>query len=101
MKNKFYKSLSYAILVVLLCTTNFAYAQNPNLELMKPIALKFVFAMVGIILFSMLMSFGLSIYNKFFVSSQIKDFKLRKDSLRNPNDVEDATMMFITKNRLK
>lgn len=101
MKNKFCKNFINAILVVLFSTTNFAYAQNSNLEAIKPIAMKFIYAMVGIFLFSILMSFALSMYNKFFVSSQIKDFKLRKDSLRTPTDEEDAVMMFITKNRLK
>ena len=32
---------------------------------------------------------------------KIKDYKLSKDSLRTPNDKDEAVIMFITKNRLK
>lgn len=102
MKNKFLANLSYAILVVLLCTTNFAYAINrPHLSAIKPIAVKFSLAMMGVILFSIIMWIGLSLYNRYFVAKQIKDFKMSQDSLRTPLDNDEAVKMFITKNRLK
>lgn len=104
MNNKFVQKLIYAISVVLLCTTEFAYAaeQIPALnDAMKTMVTKFSLAMAGVVVFSILISVGLSLYNKFFVSSQIKDYKLSKDSLRTPRDTEEAVLMFITKNRLK
>lgn len=102
MKNKFYKNLLNAILVVLLCTTNFAFAAGASHTAeIKTIAVKFVLAMLGVALFSILIFVGLSLYNKFFVASQIKDYKLGKDSLRTPRDIDEAVMLFITKNRLK
>lgn len=102
MKNKFLKNLSYAILVVLICTTNFAYAiDTSHLAEIKAIAVKFILAMLGVALFSIVIFIGLSLYNKFFVAAQIKDFKLSKDSLRTPLDMDQAIMLFITKNRLK
>ncbi len=104
MNNKFVQKFIYAISVVLLCTTEFAYAaeQTPALnDAMKTMVTKFSLAMAGVVVFSILISVGLSLYNKFFVSSQIKDYKLSKDSLRTPRDTEEAVLMFITKNRLK
>ena len=62
---------------------------------------KFGIAMGGVFLFSFILYLGLTIYNKFFVAEQIKDFQLRKDSLRNPRDKEEAILMFIAKNKLK
>lgn len=101
MKNKFnYKNI-IAILVVLFCTTDFAFAKNSNIAAIKPIFVKFSLAMLGIVFFSILMWIGLSIYNKFFIPSQIKDFNLNKNSLRTPQDKDEAILMFITKNRLK
>lgn len=101
MKNNilFYK-LFIAILAVFLCTANNAYAAALPPEV-KTIAVKFTLAMLGVAVFSVVISVGLSLYNRFFVSSQIKDFKLSRDSLRTPVDKDEAFVMFITKNRLK
>ena len=104
MNNKFIQKVIFAISVVLLCTTEFAYAieQSPETKLaIKTMVTKFSLAMIGVVVFSIVISLGLSLYNRFFVSSQIKDYKLSKDSLRSPNDKDEAVMMFITKNRLK
>ena len=104
MNKKFVQNLVYAISVVLLCTTEFAYAaeQTPALkDAMKTMITKFSLAMAGVVVFSIVICVGLSLYNKFFISSQIKDYKLSKDSLRTPRDTEEAVLMFITKNRLK
>ena len=67
----------------------------------KIIGAKFTIAMIGVLGFSFLIYVCLSLYNRFFVDSQIKDFNLRKDSLKSPHDFEEAIMLFITKNRLK
>ncbi len=101
MKNKIFKNLIYAILVVLFSTANFAYAAPTITPEMKTIIVKFSLAMAGVIVFSIIITAGLSIYNRFFVASQIKDYKLSRDSLRTPSDKDEAVLMFITKNRLK
>ena len=104
MNNKLIQKIIFAISVVLLSTTEVAYAveQSPEMKLaIKTMVTKFSLAMIGVVVFSIVISIGLSLYNKFFVSSQIKDFKLSKDSLRTPNDKDEAVIMFITKNRLK
>ncbi|MBD5401693.1 hypothetical protein HDR58_02670 [bacterium] len=91
----------YAILVVLFGTANFAFAKSANIVAMKTVAVKFTLAMLVIAVFSIIIFVGLSIYNKFFVPPQIKDFDLNKDSLRSPRDVDEAVRMFIAQNRLK
>ena len=104
MNNKLIQKIIFAISVVLLSTTEVAYAveQSPEMKLaIKTMITKFSLAMAGVLVFSIVISIGLSLYNKFFVASQIKDFKLSKDSLRTPNDKDEAVIMFITKNRLK
>lgn len=100
-KNNIYRKLLAAILVVLFSSANFAYAFPTVPAEMKTVIVKFSLAMMGVVLFSIVISVGLSLYNKFFVSSHIKDYKLNRDSLRTPEDKDEAVMLFITKNRLK
>lgn len=98
MKNKLYKSV-LAVMTVF-CTVMPAFALQLNPEI-KIIGTKFALAMAGVFVFSLILYIGLSLYNKFFVDEQIKDFSLRKDSLRTPSDKDEAVMMFIAKNRLR
>ena len=100
MKNNLLTKLFTAILAVFFCTADFAYSVSVSPEI-KTSAVKLGLAMFGVVMFSILLSVGLSLYNKFFVSAQIKDYKLNRDSLRTPQDKNEAIMMFITKNRLK
>lgn len=106
MKNNFIKSIKYAMLVVLLSTANFAFALSnnagdANIPAIKTIAVKFILAMLGVAFFSILIFTGLSLYNRFFVAREAKDFNLRRDSLKTPQDEDEAVLMFITKNRLQ
>lgn len=104
MNNKFLGRFLFAVSVVLFCTTEAVYSAQHSHAVklaMKTMVTKFSLVMLGIVAFSVLLSVGLSLYNKFFVASQIKDFNLSKDSLRMPNDKDEAVIMFITKNRLK
>lgn len=79
-------------------TPSFASKVSPEIKI---IFTKFGLAMGGVAAFSLILYIGLSLYNRLFVDEQIKDFKLRKDSLRTPADKDEAVMMFIAKNRLK
>lgn len=101
MKNKLIHKLMYAISVVILFTADFAYSAPSAKAAIKTLMTKYSLAMFGVVVFSVLIYIGLTVYNKFFVASQVKDFKLSKDSLRTPSDKDEAVMMFITKNRLK
>ncbi len=88
------------ILAAVFFTAVPSFALNLTPEI-KAIGSKFLIAMGGVFLFSFILYIGLSLYNKFFVDEQIKDFRLRKDSLRTPSDKDEAVMMFIAKNRLR
>lgn len=101
MKNKIIHKLMYAISVVILFTADFAYSSPSAKAAIKTLITKYSLAMFGVAFFTILIYVGLAVYNRFFVSSQIKDFKLSQDSLRTPSDKDEAVMMFITKNRLK
>jgi len=99
-KNKFLNRSITATLAVFLCTANFAYAISIPAGI-KQSASKILLAMLGIVLCSILLYVGLSLYNRFFVAEQIKNYKLNRDSLRTPKDKDEAILTFITKNRLK
>ncbi len=98
MKNNFYRIIMMAMAVLFTAMPSFASKLTPE---MKTVMSKFGLAMGGVVAFSLILYIGLSLYNKFFVGEQIKDFKLRKDSLRTPADKDEAVMMFIAKNRLR
>ncbi len=98
MKNKIYKLYMAVSAVFFTALPSFASKVTPE---MKIIMTKFGLAMGGVVAFSLILYIGLSIYNRFFVGEQIKDFKLRKDSLRTPADKDEAVMMFIAKNHLR
>lgn len=98
MKSNFYRL--YIVLLAVFCTATPSFASKITPE-MKIIMTKFGLAMGGVVVFSLVLYVGLSIYNKFFVDEQIKDFRLRKDSLRTPSDKDEAVMMFIAKNKLR
>lgn len=97
MKNKFVRIL--IVLWGVIYTSQASYASKITPEM--KVVTKFGLAMCGVAAFSLILYVGLSLYNKFFVSEQIKDFNLRKDSLRTPADKDEAVMMFIAKNRLR
>ncbi len=101
MKNRVFTRIVSAALGVFFSTYNAAFAQSSHIAEIKTVAVKFILAMLGVALFSILIFVGLSLYNRFFVASQIKDFNLSKDSLRTPIDTDEAILSFITKNRLK
>ncbi len=99
MKNKFLNKLQLAIFAVLFSTAEVACASPVITPEMKTMITKFSLAMAGVVVFSIIISVGLALYNKFFVDKQIKDFKMNSDSLRTPTDKDEAIMSFITKNR--
>ncbi len=101
MKNSIRNIIVIAVLLCLNCSCAYAKVNSAQLPLLKITIAKFALVMIGLFAFSLVMYIGLSIYNKFFVDSKIKDYKLRKDSLRSPRDKDEAVMLFITKNRLK
>jgi hypothetical protein len=100
MKNKIINKIILSAMAVYI-TAMPVFAKTLSHPELKFVIKKFGVAMIGVMLFSFMLYLGLALYNKFFVSEQIKEFKLRKDSLRTPSDKDEAIMMFIAKNKLK
>lgn len=99
MKNKLFQRFFVATLVVLSSTANVAHARNllhPQSDMGRLLLSMIVTVIVFFVLFVVL-----TIYNKFFVPHEVKNFKLNKDSLRTPQDKDEAVIMFLTKNKLK
>lgn len=101
MKNKKFHIFLVATLVVLLCTTNLAFAQPAGLAALKTGVVKIFLAMLGVGVFTIVISIGLSLYNRFFVPDEVKNYNLSKNSLRSPSDKDEAIIMYLTKNKLK
>lgn len=100
MKNKHFHIILVAILVVLLCTTNLAFAAPSTGSGLKSGLVRLTLAMLGVGAFSIIITIGLSLYNRFFVPNDIKNYKLSKNSLRSPSDKDEAIIMYLTKNKL-
>lgn len=66
----------------------------------KQAAVKFLLAMGGVVLSSVIIFAGLTVYNKFFVRRNNVSFD-REDSLSTPNNTDDAIDFFIRKNKLR
>lgn len=98
MKNK--KLLNILIIsAAVVITTVLPGFCSPNIPV-KQTALKFLLAMGGVVLSSLIIFTGLSIYNKFFVGQKSIKFD-KKDTLSTPDNVEDAIDFFIRKNKLR
>lgn len=61
---------------------------------------KFLYAMGGVVISSLLIFGGLTIYNKFFVKNP-RYRSPEEDILKTPKTVDDAVVFFLKKNRLK
>ncbi len=66
----------------------------------KQTAIKFLLAMGGVVLSSIVIYAGLTFYNHFFVDKRPSSFG-KEDSLSTPDNIEDAVAFFIKKNKLK
>lgn len=101
MKNKLFNNFILTILVVLFSTTNTAYAHGAKLRAMKPMIEKYAIVMVAIVVASIALYVGLSIYNRLLAMKKLKKFTESNSSLKTPETVENSVTMYITKNRLK
>ncbi len=101
LKNNLLNKILMAILAVFFSTANFAFAVDINRAILKAGIIKYSTVLCAIVITSVVLTVGLSVYNRFFVHSQIKDYKLNRDSLKAPSDKDEAILMFISKNRLK
>lgn len=87
---------------VLSLSAQAVFADEPVNQAVKSSEInKIIYALLGVIIFSLLIYFGLSLYNKFFVPKYLKDANLKEDSLSSPTDFPDAVRKFIVRNRLR
>lgn len=61
---------------------------------------KFAFAMGGVVISSLVIFLGLTVYNRFFVKNP-QYAASEDDILRTPKTVDDAVIFFLKKNRLR
>ena len=94
MKNKFVFSLSMALSVVFTAAMPSYAAPTIN-----QVALKFLYVMGGVVLSSVIIFAGLTIYNRFFVKQNYA--KSCDDTLKTPDNTGDAVSFFIKKNKLR
>lgn len=99
--SKLLNRISMAILAVFLCAANFAFAADSNYAILKAGIIKYSTVLFAIVITSVVLTVGLSIYNRFFVRSQENNYKLNRDSLKSPETKDEAVLMYISKNRLK
>ena len=66
----------------------------------KDTILKFVIAMAGVLLSSIIIFLGLTIYNKFFVNKNMFADNNSDDVLNTPKTVEEAVTFYIKRNKL-
>ena len=88
--------------------TGCAFADQPvaqtsasgNSVIFHAAVIKFLKAMGGVALSSVIIFLGLSVYNKFFVYPRL-DENSEDDVLKTPHSTEEALTFFIKKNKLK
>ncbi len=100
--------LSAAIVIIAaqngFCTEDLAShvpdVQNTVAESKSDTIIKFVIAMVGVMLSSIVIYLGLTIYNKFFVDKSLFPNNGPDDVLNTPKSVDEAVTFFIKRNKL-
>ena len=97
MKNKYVRYIITLLAVII-------FTANPGLcaqaAPIKQTVVKFLIAMGGVALSSIIIFAGLTIYNKFFSNRKSRKFS-KEDTLATPNTIEDAVTFFIKKNKLR
>ena len=101
MNNKLHKFIIMLTFTLAIASVNVAYAIPKRLVPYKASISNFMLVMIGIVFFMGLIFIGLSIYNKYFVSKSIAEYKLRKYNLADSVDKDDAILNYVTKNKLR
>ncbi len=82
----------------MILTANAGLCEQTRSAGMSMAITKFVLAMGGVLLSSVIIYVGLTVYNKFFVKS--RSHSLEEEILKTPKTVDDAVRFFIHKNKL-
>ncbi len=95
MKNKFINTLFTLIFL----TANAGLCEQTRNAVMHNAIIKFSLAMGGVVLSSLIIFIGLTIYNKFFFKENTTH-PYEQEILKTPKSTEDAIKFFINKNKL-
>jgi hypothetical protein len=93
------KNKIFSLLITLILTANAGFCEQTRTVAVHDIMIKFVIAMVGVIIASIVIWAGLAIYNKILLNNGTTSHE--EDALKSPKTIEDAVKFFITKNRLR
>lgn len=94
MKNKI-----FSLVITLILTTNAGFCEQTRNVAVQAIMVKFIIAMVGVMLASIVIWLGLAVYNKILEKREtVSD---EDDSLKTPRTTEEAVKFFIMKNKLR
>ena len=88
------------VFTLAIASVNSAYAIPKKLMPYKSSISNFMLVMI-VVFFLGLIFIGLSIYNKYFISKSISEYKLRKYNLADSVDKDDAILNYVTKNKLR
>ena len=94
--NAFRKVIMLAAVIIITALPAFCSPTVP----IKQTAIKFLVAMGGVAASSLLIYFGLTLYNKLFVNKDGRTFS-KDDTLATPDNTDDAVAFFIKKNKLR
>lgn len=95
MKNKIFST----IITFLFLTVNAGLCDQARNTGISTAITKFALAMGGVVLSSVIIYIGLTLYNKFFV--QVRRHSIEDEILRTPKSTEEAVRFFIQKNKLR
>ena len=101
MRYKLHKFIIMFVFTLAIASVNSAYAIPKKLMPYKSSISNFMLVMIGVVFFLGLIFIGLSIYNKYFISKSISEYKLRKYNLADSVDKDDAILNYVTKNKLR
>ncbi len=94
MKNKF-----FLLVITLILIADAGFCTQARTVAIHDLMIKFIIAMVGVILASIVIWAGLTIYNKILAANNPST--VDDEILKTPKTVEEAVKFFISKNRLR
>lgn len=94
MKNKI-----FSLVITLTLTANAGFCTQTRTVAISDLMVKFVIAMVGVMLASVVIWAGLAVYNK--ILTRKNPVSCDDEILKTPKTIDEAVKFFISKNRLR
>lgn len=99
-KRKKLKNKIFLLLITLILATNAGFCTQTRTVAVHDLMIKFIIAMVGVMLASVVIWAGLAVYEKILTRS--KNTSITEDeALKTPKTIDEAVKFFISKNRLR